>query len=108
MFTLGVGFILATISIFFRDMFYIYGVLTMLLNYLTPIFYDISMIDARFQGLMKLNPLYNFIDFTRTIILKGQMPTISSFLMCLVTSVPFLIIGMIVFKKKQDKFIYYV
>ncbi|MDD2203484.1 MAG: ABC transporter permease [Bacilli bacterium] len=108
MFTLGMGFILSTISIFFRDMFYIYGVITMLWTYLTPIFYDITMLDPWVQGLMKLNPLYNFIDFTRVIILHGTMPSAHSFFMCLALSVPVLLIGMIVFKKNQDKFIYYV
>lgn len=108
MFTLGMGFILSTVSIFFRDMFYIYGVITMLWSYLTPIFYDISMLPSTIQELMKLNPLYNFIYFSRTIILHGAVPSVESFLMCAATSIPILIIGMIVFKKNQDKFIYYV
>lgn len=108
MFTLGMGFILSAVSIFFRDMFYIYGIIITLWNYLTPIFYDITMLPPFMHELMKFNPLYNFIDFIRIIILHGAMPSVSSFLMCLITSAPFLIVGMIVFKKSQDKFIYYV
>lgn len=108
MFTLGLGFILSTVSIFFRDMFYIYGILITLWTYLTPIFYDLSMIPENIRGFFELNPLYIYIDFARTIILEAQMPTPMSFLMCAVTSIIILIIGMLVFKKNQDKFIYYV
>lgn len=108
MFTLGIGFILATISIFFRDMFYIYGVIITLWNYLTPIFYDISMLPATVQSLMRLNPMYNFIDFSRTIILKSKAPSIESFAICGLFGIGFLVVGALVFKKNQDKFIYYV
>jgi ABC-type polysaccharide/polyol phosphate export permease len=66
MFTLGMGFILSTISIFFRDTFYIYGVILTIWTYLTPIFYDISMLDKWVQTLMQFNPLYQFINFART------------------------------------------
>jgi ABC-2 type transport system permease protein len=102
------GFILSAVSIFFRDMFYIYGVVITLWTYLTPIFYDISMLPTNIQTLMKLNPLYMYIDFARTIILYGQVPSLYSFLTCLGSSVLILLIGMVVFKRKQDKFIYYV
>lgn len=108
MFTLGLGFILSTVSIFFRDMFYIYGILITLWTYLTPLFYDLSMIPQNIRGFFELNPLYIYIDFARTIILHAQMPSMMSFIMCAVTSIIILVIGMVVFKKNQDKFIYYV
>jgi ABC-2 type transport system permease protein len=108
MFTLGMGFILSTISIFFRDMFYIYGVIITLWTYLTPIFYDISMLNNTIQTILKLNPLYMYIDFARTIILRNQMPSLTSFAECALSSLIILFIGAVIFKKNQDKFIYYV
>ena len=47
LFTFGFGLILATISVFLRDMFYIYGVIITLWTYLTPIMYDISIIPEK-------------------------------------------------------------
>lgn len=108
LFTVGIGFILATISVFLRDMFYIYGVLISLWTYLTPIMYDVSIIPEKFQVFMKLNPMYWFLDFSRQIILYDQMPGIKNFLYCGVIGVGFLLIGIYLFKKNQDKFIYYV
>ncbi len=108
LFTIGIGFILATISVFLRDMFYIYGVLITLWTYLTPIMYDINMLNPTFAFILKFNPLYQFINFSRTIILYNTCPSLGAFLGCAASSLIFLIAGIIIFKKNQDKFIYYV
>lgn len=108
MFTLGMGFILSAVSVFLRDMFYIYGIIIMMWTYLTPIMYDINLISANLQPWLKLNPLYHYINFAREVILYGRMPQPFTWITCLVSSVAVLLIGVIVFKKTQDKFIYYV
>lgn len=107
-FTLGFGLILATISVFLRDMFYIYGIVLTLWTYLTPIMYDISLISENLQKFFKLNPLYQYINFIREIILYNQLPSLRSFLICGISALFFLLVGIVVFKKNQDKFIYYV
>lgn len=108
MFTVGMGFILSSVSVFLRDMFYIYGVVIMMWTYLTPIMYDINLISSNLQVLLKLNPLYHYINFARQIILYGQIPQPFTWIVCLLSSMAVLGIGVIVFKKTQDKFIYYV
>lgn len=107
-FTFGFGLILSTISVFLRDMFYIYGIVITLWTYLTPIMYDISMISESLQIIFKLNPLYHYISFIRQIILYHQMPSGLSFAICGLSALVVLVIGLVVFKKNQDKFIYYV
>ena len=107
-FTLGVSLFLATVSVFLRDMFYIYGIIIQILSYMTPIMYDINMLDPRLQMVLKLNPLYHIITFARTIILYHQIPTSMDFAACIISSIASLIIGAVVFRKNQDKFIYYV
>ena len=108
LFTVGMGFILSTISVFLRDMFYIYGIITTIWTYLTPIMYDISIINPTLQFIMKFNPMYQFINFARSIILYGNCPTIGQFAGCFVSAIVIFFIGIFVFKKNQDKFIYYV
>jgi len=108
LFTVGVGFILSTISVFLRDVFYIYGVVTTLLQYMTPIIYDFSIIPEHLQIIFKCNPLYWFIYFARDIILYSKAPSINIWFYCFVFALGTLLIGILVFKKNQDKFIYYV
>lgn len=109
LFTIGMGFILSTIAVFLRDMFYIYGIVLTIWTYLTPIMYDIKIIsNPTLVFAMKFNPLYQFINFARTIILYHNMPTLGQFAGCGVSALVVLLLGIFVFKKNQDKFIYYV
>lgn len=108
LFTVGMGLILSTIAVFLRDMFYIYGVVLTLWTYLTPIMYDFSIIPEKFQIFFKFNPLFWIIKFVRDIILYGVVPGLNVWLYCLATGVGFLLLGIFIFRKNQDKFIYYV
>ena len=109
MFTLGISFLLATAAVFLRDMLYIYGIVISLWTYLTPIMYDISMLQNQFfETVLKLNPLYQYINFARTIILYHYCPTPGQFITCFASGAAVLLLGMLVFKKNQDKFVYYI
>lgn len=108
LFAVGIGFIISTISVFLRDMFYIYGILLTIWNYFTPVFYDLSILPEKLQFVFKFNPLYQYITFMRTILLDAQIPSLENFLWCGLSAVLTCLIGCIVFKSKQDKFIYYV
>lgn len=108
LFTLGIGLIMSTISVFLRDMFYIYGILLTIWNYFTPIFYDISIIPDNIQPFFHLNPLYQYITFVRTILLDARMPDITNTIYCGVSAVFVCLLGCVIFKSKQDKFIYYI
>lgn len=76
--------------------------------YLTPIMYDLSMIDVKYRVFFKLNPLYQFINFARAIILENRIPELIYWVYCGLSAILPLILGIIIFRKNQDKFIYYV
>ncbi len=108
MFTLGVALILATVAVFLRDIYYIYGVIIMFMMYLTPIMYDIKMLDSWMVPILKLNPMYNFINFSRMIIIYRQMPSLDSWAACFISGFVIMVLGIFLFNKKQNRFIYYV
>lgn len=103
---MGVGLILATATTFFTDIKYLYSVLTMLLAYMTPIFYPIEIIPPQFLIFFKLNPLYAAVTSFRDIVLNGTFPGTMTLLYLIVTSIVSLIIGIFVFRKYQNKFIF--
>lgn len=108
LFTAGMGLLLSCVSVFLRDMFYIYGIILTIWNYVTPVFYDLVIIPESIQPIFKLNPLYIFINGARTIILDAKCPDSISLLAMFLIGVFTLLIGALVFRKNQDKFIYYV
>ena len=109
LFTIGFGLILSTVAVFLRDMFYIYGVVISLWTYMTPIMYDIAIIDnPLLLTVFKLNPLYWYIYFARRIMLYHTIPELNAWIYCMVFGLGFLIAGIFIFRKNQNKFIYYV
>ena len=107
MFTIGICYILSTVCVFVRDLIYIWGICLTILNYFTPIFYDLSILPETLQTIFKFNPLYVYINATREIMLYGNAPTFTYLLTAFLSGFIIMIIGMFIFKKKQDKFIYY-
>lgn len=107
LFVIGVGMILSTLNVFFRDTQHLYSVVLTIWMYSTPILYPIDIIPENLIVIFKANPLYIFIDFFRTITLEGQIPSIESFVYSGLWGFGMLIIGSIIFKKSQDKFIFY-
>lgn len=107
-FALGIGMIISCVSVFLRDMFYIYSIILTIWNYLTPVFYSIEILPTKLQTLFKFNPLYLYITGVRSIVLSGERPSLVQLGSMALVGFVTLLIGMLVFRKKQDKFIYYV
>ena len=107
MFTIGIGYILATVSVFLRDMIYMWGIAITILNYFTPIFYSITILPDYLQNIFRLNPLYMYINATREILLFSTAPQPVYLLACFGIGFVTMIIGLAIFKRKQDKFVYY-
>lgn len=113
-FNLGVGLILSSLTVFFRDIKHFYGVLVTALNYLTPIFYT----EAIFSGkgtlsevmpiVLRLNPLYWYVSMFRRVVVFGYNPTLQQWVACVGWAVAALVLGLFTFKRAQDKFILYV
>ena len=108
LFTVGMGFFLSCVSVFLRDVFYIYGIVLTIWQYFTPIFYSIEIIPAKLQFLFEFNPLYQYLTATRSIVLYGQCPSALNLILCVAYAFIAMLVGCIVFKKNQDKFIYYI
>lgn len=106
-FSFGMSLILSTLNVFFRDTVFLWSVLLTMLNFLTPIFYPESIIPQQYITIFHLNPLYQIINFMRTIILNGCSPTPITYLNCTISAVVTLIIGVWVFRKNQDRFVLY-
>ena len=101
----GVGLILASMMVFFRDTQFLWGIFSMLLMYLTPIFYPETIIPDSMITVYKLNPLYHILRFIRSILIDGVSLEPKAYLYCIILcTVPFLL-GVLIFRKNQDKFV---
>jgi ABC-2 type transport system permease protein len=107
-FMVGLSFILSSLMVFFRDVQFLWGVLTTAWMYATPIMYSVDILPGFMQQFERINPMYYYINFMRTIIIDGMSPSPKQFLACALFSLLFLAIGSAVFKKTQDQFVLYI
>lgn len=104
-FIIGITLLLATATTFFQDVQFLWGVLCMVWQYLTPLFYPETIISPEFLNIYRMNPLYQYITFARTCIIDGVSPNPVSYFWCLFFAVSMLAVGVAVFRKHQDTFI---
>lgn len=108
LFNIGVGMILSALFVFFRDMQYLWGIMTQLIMWLSAIFYSIDTFSYTGQCLFLLNPIYLFIRYFRKIVIDATIPTVWFHLLMLADVVIALGVGCFMYKKYNTKFLYYV
>ena len=106
-FCLGFGLLLSTSMVFFRDTQFLWGVLSMMWMYATPIFYPENILPENFRFILQINPLYHFLKNTRMCIMDGLSPEPVVYVQCFLIALAALLIGALVFHKNQDKFVLY-
>lgn len=104
LFTLGFSWILASFSVYIRDIIQIVGVVTTILLFLSPVFYSISMLPESFQTIMRINPLTTIIEQARDVMIWGKMLDIKIYVTQLVFSLLVCILGYSIFKNTKKGF----
>ena len=108
LFCTGLALILSALTVFFRDIIHLWGVITLAWMYLSAIFYPIDRVPAWLQQALLFNPMYRFITYFREIVMWGITPSLESNLICLVMGAVTLIVGVLVFRRLQHRFILYI
>ena len=99
----GVGLILAIICTKFSDIAYLYKIFTSLLIYACAIFYPITSVPQPIRGYMELNPIYGIIAQFRCFVMEGQFPSTKLMFTSIMISFIIFIIGVLIFRKYQDR-----
>ena len=104
-FSCGIAMLLSSLSVFFRDLTYLYGIFITLLMYMTPLFYPVEILPERLIPVMGFNPLYHFVDYVRDLALRNTIPNLWENLVCLGFALAALCIGTYTFMRQQDRYI---
>ena len=103
--SLGIGLILAAVTVKFRDIEHLYSVFTTALMYLTPVIYPMSILPEWLYHVVMLNPLTNILLMFRDVMIYNTLFSPGAMILAIVETVFFLIVGLYVFYKNQDQFI---
>ena len=101
---LGIGFIVSSVTVYFRDLEHIIGVILMAAFYGTPIVYKLEQLPHTLQIIVQLNPMTHLINAYRDIFYYHQIPNMKILFILLGASVVLTVIGYFIFKKLQKGF----
>jgi ABC-2 type transport system permease protein len=107
-FNVGIGLILSALNIFFRDIQYLWSIFTLLIMYMSAIFYTIDSYTPLVQNLFLGNPIYVYIRYFRKIVLDGDIPTVWFHLVAAGYALLAFGLGYLMYKKNNHKFLYYI
>lgn len=103
-FTLGLGLLLSTMAVYFRDTVHWINALLLLWMFVTPIFYPAANYPKRFILLLQLNPMAHLVGIYQELILNHRLPHPHSMLVAVVLAVFSLLVGWSVFSFHRERF----
>lgn len=101
---LGISFIVSSITVYFRDLEHIIGIVLLAAFYGTPIVYKLEQLPDALKMIIQLNPMTHIIKGYRDIFYNHQMPDMKILGILLGISVILTIVGYFIFKKLQKGF----
>lgn len=104
-FTFGMSLFLSSLNVYFRDVQLAWSSLLPAIFYSAPIAYASNLIPEKFAWLIKLNPLYYFINLLRDILYHNRIPDMQNMLIATGISVVSLVVGVFVFKRLEKGFV---
>lgn len=101
---LGMAMLTSAVTVYFRDLEHILGIVSMAWMYMTPIMYQKEIVPEKLMPVFNLNPMTHIIDCYRAVLYYKTVPELSSLLSSLALGLLFLVLGHFVFLKLQRHF----
>lgn len=96
----GMGLIIATLNVFYRDVAHIISVAIMLLFYITPIFYQPQTVSQKYHFVFEWNPMAILIENYRAVLFLGILPEWNSLLIGFLFSAIVCYFGYIIYQNQ--------
>lgn len=103
LFSMGIGYFLSILYVFFGDIKYLYSVLLTLWMYLSAIFYPVDQLPEQVASLIHMNPVYVYINFARNIVMYQSIPDVTEWFKMILWGIGVFVVGYLFFKKNENK-----
>jgi lipopolysaccharide transport system permease protein len=103
-FIFGVGLLLSSLFVYFRDVNQIWEVLINVLFFCSPIIYPLTIVPAYLMPYYLLNPITQFIIMYRDVMIAGDLPSLFSIAVVIGFAVAAYLVGSFAFSKLQRRF----
>jgi lipopolysaccharide transport system permease protein len=102
--TMGFAWLLSSLGVFVRDIGQITTMFTVILMFVSPVFYPLTSLPPRYQSLLQLNPLTFIIEESRNTLIFGAVPDFTRWALVLTASLAIAWGGFAWFQKTRRGF----
>lgn len=102
---IGLGVLLGTMHVFFRDTGHFTGIALQFCFWLTPIVYPAAIVPASARGALSLNPMAKLIIAYQDVVLKGAWPSWGSLVPLAAVALLFLALGYLAFRNLSGELV---
>lgn len=104
-FAIGLGILLGTLHVFFRDVGQFWAVLLNLWFWSTPIVYPLAILPEGVRGALAWNPLTPLFLSYQSIVLDNAWPAWADLTLPLACAALFLVLGLVVFRRLSGEMV---
>lgn len=101
---LGITMIVSAVTVFFRDVEYILGIVMMAWQFMSPVMYGVDMVPESVQFIFRLNPMTPILTAYRDIFYFKTAPELSTLIHATILGILLLSLGIFVFEKTKKYF----
>ena len=101
---IGIVLIVSALTVYFRDLEHILGIIIMAWQFLTPVMYPESFVPSQYQAILYLNPMTPIIISFRDVLYYGKMPVVENLVYAFLWGLIIFICGFLLFGKLQKDF----
>ena len=103
-FTYGLGLLLSSLNLFYRDVQFLFNLILTMWFYLTPVLYATEFFPQEYRWIFKINPMSVFINAYRQVLLGGSMPNWGSLFIGAAISIFLFTASYMLFKRLEGAF----
>lgn len=104
LFTLGLGMLLSTTQVFWKDVQHLLGPALMIWLFITPIFYPPDVFPKAFSPILMLNPLSHLVGIYRELLLNHRLPHWGSVIIFGSSAISTFLLGGFIFRRHARRF----
>ena len=101
---LGLGLMISSFTVYFRDLEHILSIVVMAWQFMTPIVYPLDMVPERYITIFMLNPMTPIITAFRDVLYYKKAPDMNTMVMAFAMGISLLILGWFLFGKLERRF----
>lgn len=101
---LGLGILVSSLTVKYRDLNYLIAFGVQLAMYATPVIYPLSLIPGRFRAVAMVNPISPIVEVFRCALLGKGTFSIETILYSTVFAIVILVFGVLLFRRVENSF----